>query len=231
MNMVNKSLRKTTQLERACQLLVKLVIDPNPVALIVNSFFDSLNTFQMNNIIDFVNDLHERVNRLEEGSTIKFQIDEFTFKEEVLPILQKVKDEIKTNKRKLYATFLAASIHPCSLNCSNKQIYLNYIEQLDYLSIYILNHAEHECHEKKIAEKIGNKFSEEDIIVHLSQLYSLGLLDKISAVEYEKVIRGSEISNFDILKEFPYIKGILLEIIFSILLPKVYHRLNKYEEV
>lgn len=186
MNMVNKSLRKTTQLELACQQLVKLVIDPNPVALIVNSFFDSLNAFQMNNIIDFVNDLHERVSLLEEGSTLKFQIDEFTFKEEVLPILHKVKDEIKTNKRKLYATFLAASIHPSSLNCSNKQIYLNYIEQLDYLSIYILNLAEHECHEKKIAEKLGNKFSEEDIIVHLSQLYSLGLLDKISAVEYEK---------------------------------------------
>ena len=185
MIMDSKTLKKTTQAELICQQLAKFVFDPNPIAVLTNSFFDTLNAFQMNNIIDFVNDLKKRVDRLEEKYNEKFRIDEITFKEEVLPIFQKVKDEVNSNKKDLYVSFLAASIHPSSLNCNNKRLYLNYLEQLDYLSIYILNNIENECNEKKLVKKIGNNYNENEIIVHLLHLHSLGMVDKISAEEFE----------------------------------------------
>ena len=87
----------------------------------------------------------------------------------------------------MYATYIMACIHPDSLNCSNKSIYINVLDQLDYLSIFILRQLEYYITEKILVEKIGQSYDKEVTLVHLWQLQPCGLVDKISAKEYESL--------------------------------------------
>jgi hypothetical protein len=101
--------------------------------------------------------------------------------------IQKAKDELNAEKRKMYATYIMACIHPNSIGCSNKSIYMNLLDQLDYLSVYILRQLDYYTTEKRLVEKMGQNYDKEVIQVHLWGLQPCGLVDKISAKEYESL--------------------------------------------
>ena len=178
---------KTSGAEFISHQLLKFVVNPNPMAALVNGLCDYSNMLQINNIIDVLNDLNRVKDHIEEKTGRNLYCDAIVFQEDILPILQKAKDTVNEQKRKLYVSFMAACIHPDSLNCSNKSIYMSLLDQLDYLSIYILKQLDYYTTEKRVVEKIGQNYDKEAIQVHLWQLQPCGLVDKISAKEYESL--------------------------------------------
>lgn len=178
---------KTSGAKFISHQLLKFVVNPNPMAALVNGLCDYSNMLQINNIIDVLNDLNRVKDHIEEKTGRNLYCDAIVFQEDILPILQKAKDTVNEQKRKLYVSFMAACIHPDSLNCSNKSIYMSLLDQLDYLSIYILKQLDYYTTEKRVVEKIGQNYDKETIQVHLWQLQPCGLVDKISAKEYESL--------------------------------------------
>lgn len=178
---------KTSGVEFISHQLLKFVIDPNPIAALVNGFCDYLNMLQVNNIIDILDELRTKIDFVEEQIHGKLYINPPVFKDDILPTLQKAKDELNAEKRKLYATYIMACIHPDSLDCSNKFIYMNLLDQLDYLSFFILKQLDYYSTEKRLVETIGQSYDKEVILVHLWQLQPCGLVDKINAEEYERL--------------------------------------------
>ena len=52
---------KTSGAEFISHQLLKFVVNPNPMAALVNGFCDYLNLLQINNIIDVLNELKEKI--------------------------------------------------------------------------------------------------------------------------------------------------------------------------
>ena len=177
--MNNIELSKTSKVGFALQQLFKGATSFTPLAPIANGLCDYLNTLQVNNIIDFVQILDKQIDDI-----IK-KIDP----EIILSTLQKVKDEMNEEKRKLYASFIIACIHPDNSDCDNKSIYLNLLDQLDYLSIYILNVLENYNTERHLIEKIEQNYDKDAVLVRLWSLYSLNLIEKISAGELDNLYK------------------------------------------
>ena len=183
------TISKTSAVEFISLQLLKYAANPNPVAALINAFCDGLNTLQINNIVEVLNGLKARIDNIEEKTGRNLYFDKIVFEEDILPILQKAKDEVNAKKRKTYVTFIAACIHPDNLDCNNKSIFSNYLDKLDYLSVYILNSLGAYLTEKQLVEKIGSKYDENVILVHLWDLKANDLVDKISAEEYERLLR------------------------------------------
>lgn len=178
---------KTSGVEFISHQLLKLVVNSNPMTALVNGFCEYLNMQQVNNIIDVLNDLKRVKDLIEEKTGRNLYFDAIVFQEDILPILQKAKDTVNEQKRKLYVSFMAACIHPDSFNCNNKSIYMSLIDQLDYLSIFILKQMDDYTTEKRLVEKIGQSYGKEVIQVHLWQLQPCGLVNKIRAQELESL--------------------------------------------
>ena len=64
---------------------------------------------------------------------------------------------------------------------------MNLLDQLDYLSIFILKQLDYCTTEKRLVESIGQNYDKETIRVHLLGLQPCGLVDKISAQELESM--------------------------------------------
>ena len=141
----------------------------------------------MNNVIDVLNELRNRIDSIEKKTGRNLYYDKLVFEEDILPTLQKAKDEVNLYKRKLFASFIAACIHPDNIDCSNKQIYFSYLEDLDYLSVCILNNLNSFHTEWQLIEKLDCNYNIETIRVHLWNLTSHDLVNEISGEEYEKL--------------------------------------------
>ena len=185
--MDNIEISKTSGAEFISHQLLKFVVNPNPMAALVNGFCDYLNMLQVNNIIDVLEKLKDKIAFVEEQIIGKLYVDLPVFKNDILPTLQKAKDELSAEKRKMYATYIMACIHPDSLDCSNRFIYTNLLDQLDYLSIFILKQLDYYTKEMSIIEKIGTSYDKEVVLVHLWGLQPCGLIEKISAQELESL--------------------------------------------
>lgn len=178
---------KTSGAEFISHQLLKFVVNPNPMAALVNGFCDYLNMQQVNNIIDVLDQLKDKIAFVQEQIIGKLYVNPPVFKNDILPTLQKAKDELNAEKRKMYATYIMACIHPDSLDCSNNSIYLNLLDQLDYLSIFILKQLDYCTTEKSIVEKAGTSYDKDVVLVHLWGLQPCGLVEKISAKEFESM--------------------------------------------
>lgn len=168
-------LSKTSKIGFALQQLFKGATNLNPIAFFANGLCDYLNTLQVNNIIDFVQMLDKQIDDIIE------RIEPEIF----LSTLQKVKDEMNEEKRKLYASYIVACVHFDNSDCDNKSIYLNLLDQLDYLSIDILKVLENYNTESRLIEKNGKNYNKDAVLVRLWSLCSLNLTEKISAGELD----------------------------------------------
>lgn len=180
---------KTSAVEFISLQLLKYATNPNPVAALISAFCDGKNTLQINAIVGLLNELKARIDNIEEKTGRNLYFDKVVFEEDILPILQKAKDGLNSQKRKLYVAFIVACIHPDNLDCKNKRIFSNYLDKLDYLSVYILNSLGSPLTEKQIVKKIDSKYDANVILVHLWDLKANNFVEKISAEEYEKLVR------------------------------------------
>ena len=108
-------------------------------------------------------------------------------KRDLMQTIQIAKDEMVSEKRDLYASYVTACCHPENKDWSRKQIYLRKIEQLDYLGIGILKVLEKPSNEGSIVKAISMDSplsDKEDVLAQLWDLESLGLAERISAKDY-----------------------------------------------
>lgn len=188
MKMENE-LEKTSKLKVLLESIVKIVANgQHPVLGIgANLYFDYQNALQYNNVVDFLQKLLERLEWLNEIVLGKLFVEEPVLKKDLMQAIQIAKDELISEKRDLYASYVTACCHPDNKDWSRKQIYLRKIEQLDYLGIGILKILEKHSREDSIVKTMSeNKVftDNEDIRAQLWDLEALGLAEKISAKDY-----------------------------------------------
>ena len=188
MKMENE-LDKTSKLKVLLESIVKIVANGQHPILGVgaNLYFDYQNVVQYNNVVDFLQKLKERLEWLNEIVLGKLFVEEPVIKKDLMQTIQIAKDEMVSEKRDLYASYVTACCHPENKDWSRKQIYLRKIEQLDYLGIGILKILEKHSREDSIVKTMSEDkaFTDnEDIRAQLWDLESLGLAEKISAKDY-----------------------------------------------
>ncbi len=158
----------------------------------VNLYFDYQNLVQYNNVVDFLQKLKERLEWLNEIVLGKLFVEEPVIKRDLMQTIQIAKDEMVSEKRDLYASYVTACCHPENKDWSRKQIYLRKIEQLDYLGIGILKVLEKPSNEGSIVKAISMDSplsDKEDVLAQLWDLESLGLAERISAKDYYETQR------------------------------------------
>ena len=188
MKMENE-LEKTSKLKVLLESIVKIVANGQHPVLGVgaNLYFDYQNALQYNNVVDFLQKLLERLEWLNEIVLGKLFVEEPVLKKDLMQAIQLAKDELISEKRDLYASYVTACCHPDNKDWSRKQIYLRKIEQLDYLGIGILKILEKHSREDSIVKTMSeNKVftDNEDVRAQLWDLEALGLAEKISAKDY-----------------------------------------------
>ena len=186
---MENELEKTSKLKVLLESIVKIVANgQHPVLGIgANLYFDYQNVLQYNNVVDFLQKLLDHLEWLNEIVLGKLFVEEPVLKKDLMQAIQLAKDELISEKRDLYASYVTACCHPDNKDWSRKQIYLRKIEQLDYLGIGILKILEKHSREDSIVKTMSeNKaFTDnEDIRAQLWDLEALGLAEKISAKDY-----------------------------------------------
>lgn len=184
---MENELEKTSKIHFLFESIVKIAANiQHPVLGVgANLYFDYQNVVQYNNVVDFLQKLKERLEWLNEIVLGKLFVEEPVIKKDLMQTIQIAKDEMVSEKRDLYASYVTACCHPENKDWSRKQIYLRKIEQLDYLGIAILKVLENNSNEGGIVKAISlENHDKEDIMAQLWDLESLGLAEKISAKDY-----------------------------------------------
>ena len=168
-------------------------VNPEPILSAIIDFLKSLRSRrQIKNICETLRIYSSNLDIMKEALIDKeFFIKTPIYLEDLLSILNKVKNEESEEKRKLFADFLSACRHPDNLECGNKSIFFRLLEQLDYLAVIILHSLTQYRSEKGIVECIlqntNKNYETDEILVHLWNLESLGLVEKINAEELERL--------------------------------------------
>lgn len=187
-------MEKTSKVKFLFESIVKIAANiQHPVLGVgANLYFDYQNVVQYNNVVDFLQKLKERLEWLNEIVFGKLFVEEPVIKKDLMQTIQIAKDEMISEKRDLYASYVTACCHPDNKDWSRKQIYLRKIEQLDYLGIKILQMLKSQSIESRIVNEINQantSTDNEDVLAQLWDLESLGLVEKISAKEYNETPR------------------------------------------
>ncbi|MBR0488812.1 MAG: hypothetical protein IJJ68_01230 [Prevotella sp.] len=191
---MENELEKTSKVKFLFESIVKIAANiQHPVLGVgANLYFDYQNVVQYNNIVDFLQKLKDRLEWLNEIVLGKLFVEEPVIKKDLMQTIQIAKDEMISEKRDLYASYVTACCHPDNKDWSRKQIYLRKLEQLDYLGIKILQVLKSQSIESRIINKIkqsDTSTDNEDVLAQLWDLESLGLVEKISAKEYNETLR------------------------------------------
>lgn len=191
---MENELERTSKVKFLLESIMKKIANiQHPVLGIgVNLYFDYQNLVQYNNVVDFLQKLKERLEWLNEIVLGKLFVEEPVIKRDLMQTIQIAKDEMVSEKRDLYASYVTACCHPENKDWSRKQIYLRKIEQLDYLGIGILKVLEKPSNEGSIVKAISMDSplsDKEDVLAQLWDLESLGLAERISAKDYYETQR------------------------------------------
>lgn len=191
---MENELGRTSKVKFLLESIMKKIANiQHPVLGIgVNLYFDYQNLVQYNNVVDFLQKLKERLEWLNEIVLGKLFVEEPVIKRDLMQTIQIAKDEMVSEKRDLYASYVTACCHPENKDWSRKQIYLRKIEQLDYLGIGILKVLEKPSNEGSIVKAISMDSplsDKEDVLAQLWDLESLGLAERISAKDYYETQR------------------------------------------
>ncbi len=109
MKMENE-LEKTSKLKFLLESIVKIVANgQHPIMGIgANLYFDYQNALQYNNVVDFLQKLLEHLEWLNEIVLGKLFVEEPVIKKDLMQTIQIAKDEMISEKRDLYASYVTA---------------------------------------------------------------------------------------------------------------------------
>ncbi len=148
-----------------------------------------MNEEQTRNIEDTLQKHQEQIEMLEEIVAGELHVDESKYLEELKAALQKAKDEANEEKRKLYASYLTACCHPENKEKSNRRIFLDLVEKVDFNGIRILKELKTHFSGRKSYDYFiplfNDELSKDDIIILLDYLTSYRLIEICTKEEIE----------------------------------------------
>ncbi len=153
-------------------------------------FVSLMNDEQTRNIEYTLHKHQEQIEMLQEIVSGELHVDKAVYLEDLKAALQKAKDEANEEKRKLYASYLTACCHPENTENTNRRIFLDLVERIDFNGIRILKELTARYNGKKTIEYYVSLFEGElgknDIIIQLDYLTSYRLVEKCTLEEVER---------------------------------------------
>ena len=166
---------------------LKAAASATPVGAMVVSL---MNDVQTRNIEETLQKHQEQIEMLNEIVSGELHVDKAKYLEELKATLQKAKDEANEEKRKLYASYLTACCHPENTEKSNRRIFLDLVEKIDFNGIRILKGLTTRYNGKEAVDYFTSIFeselSKDDIIIQLDYLTSYRLVEKCTQEEIER---------------------------------------------
>lgn len=163
------------------------------LSFVVDQFANYQQTVQYNNIVDILNKHSQQIKLLMEAVINQDYIKSSRYANDVLLTVQKAKDELDSEKRAVYASYLSACCHKDNTSDKNKLIYLEILGRINYLDFYILKQLSKLFNGKNAIESCMSSFNLKhkenidklDIQIHLEYLLSLGLIERCDKEEVD----------------------------------------------
>lgn len=166
---------------------LKAAASATPVGAMVVSL---MNDEQTRNMEDTLQKHQEQIEMLQEMVSGELHVDKAKYLEELKAALQKAKDEANEEKRKLYASYLTACCHPENSEKSNRRIFLDLVEKIDFNGIRILKELTTRYNGKEVVNYFTSLFegelSKDDIMIQFDYLTSYRLIEKCTQEEIER---------------------------------------------
>ena len=167
---------------------LKAAASVTPVGAMVVSL---MNDEQTRNIEDTLQKHQEQLEMLQEIVSGELHVDKAKYLETLKAALQKAKDEANDEKRKLYASYLTACCHPENAEKSNRRIFLDLVEKIDFYGIRILKELTTNYNGRKALDYFTFIFKDEldknDIMIQIDYLTSYRLIENCSQDEIDKI--------------------------------------------
>ncbi len=162
------------------------------ISAIGTAIVHALNEEQTANIEDTLRIHKEQIDLLKKIVIGEIYVNKAKYLEEIKATLQRAKDEVVKEKRRLYATYLTACCHPDNSVCNNLRIFLDLVERIDFIDLKILQELPPHPYCKEINQLIRafeNSLSKNHMMVRLDYLISHRLLEQCSKDEIEKITK------------------------------------------
>ncbi len=154
-------------------------------------FVSLINDEQTRNIEDTLQKHQEQIEMLQEIVSGELHVDNTKYLEDLKATLQKAKNEANEEKRKLYASYLTACCHPKNTEKSNRRIFLDLVEKLDFYGIRILKELTTLYNGRGTLDHFTSIFKDEldknDIMIQIDYLTSYRLIENCSQDEIDKI--------------------------------------------
>lgn len=194
--MNEQKLEKVTQGEYIVQIILS-VLDKIPVLSIpVDLFTKYQQNTQYNNIADVLNKHAERLHILTDIMIDNLYIKSPAYAKDILLTVQKAKDELNEEKRKVYALYLTACCNTENEGDNNRELYLDYVGRIDNIDFFILsklsitfNGRDAVAYSADYNYEHSSNISTTDVKIHFDHLVSLGLIERTDKEEYENFIK------------------------------------------
>ena len=165
---------------------LKAAASATPVGAMVVSL---MNDEQTKNIEDTLQKHQEQIEMLQEIVSGELHVDKAKYLEDLKATLQKAKDEANEEKRNLYAYYLTACCHPENTENSNRRIFLDLVEKIDFNGIRIMKELI-TCYNGKDSNHFTSLFegelSKNDVMIQIDYLISCRLIEKCTQEEIER---------------------------------------------
>lgn len=156
----------------------------------IGSFFVSLiNDEQTRNIEDTLQKHEDQLDILREIVIGELYVNRERYLEDLKITLQKAKDEVNEEKRRLYASYLTACCHPDNAERGNRRILLDLVEKTDFISMRILRELTTKYKGKDIdyfSQLFKEELSKNDVMVQLDFLTSYRLIEICSQEDIDR---------------------------------------------
>lgn len=201
MSMMNEQkLEKVTKGESMVQIILSLLDKIPALSIPVDLFTKYQQNTQYNNIVDVLNKHAKRLSMLTDIVIDKLYIKSPAYAKDILLTVQKAKDELNEEKRKVYALYLTACCNTENEGDNNRELYLDYVGRIDNIDFFILSKLSTTFNGRDAIglcsegynHKYSSKISTNDARVHFDHLVSLGLIERTDKDEYENFMKKND---------------------------------------
>lgn len=177
--------------------LTKGVLASFPYTSVLSSLFgDWQNHVQFSAIQDTLEKHLKLLNELEQQTINKEFVQSEEYGQILLQTITKAKDEIREDKRTLFANFLTSCCVVKNADYDYKRMYLEIIDRLNPLDVLLLDCTENTYSNfatsffvfSRLNKKNEIFLEEYEIIPHLDYLTSMGLLVKVDQSVYKQIL-------------------------------------------
>lgn len=198
--------------------IAKGVLSAVPIGSTIASVFgDWQNVVQYNSIKTVLEEYGRQISKLGKDKLDNEYLNSKEHGYDILQTIAKAKDEINEDRLRLFSDYISSCCYKENLHCENKRIFLDIVNQLEFIDLELLRLSSDSFRNKDFIEEVcwklkttSHKINKVDIQIHVEYLASIGLLKKADEKDYEKYLKISLANpKQDPMKKKSYYKSIL----------------------